>query len=196
MATLFSLISFVLLVYTILCCINVLLSWFPGAKFTKFGKAVCSITDPYMNFFSKKGLFRIGYFDFSPVISIGILVLLSSIIGGIVTTGRIFFGGILSTIISMIWSLASSLLGILFLLVLIRWIFLKVNKNQTSSTSIWYSIDGFLQNLASKISSTFNKKSISYDKQLLITWIVLLAFLLIGTLLFSQLAQLCLRIPF
>ena len=114
------LLSAAVTIYTILCFINIIISWFPGAKFTSIGKMISALTDPYMNFFSRSGWLRFGNIDFSPILSIGVLSVISSILGGITSTGRIYIGGILATIIAMLWNVGSSLLSIVFLLVLIR----------------------------------------------------------------------------
>lgn len=194
-STILSLLSAIVSVYTIMCFIDIVMSWLPGAKFTKFGKFISSVCDPYMNFFSKFGLLRFGNIDFSPIISIGILSLVSSILAGIQSTGRIYFGGILATIISMLWSIISSLLGILFLLVLIRWIVLMAKHGQTPYNSGWNQIDTILQRFTYKIANTFSKKSISYQKSLLITWITFFVILIVGSVLFKNLTMLCFKLP-
>ena len=53
MSVILSLLSAVLTVYTVLCFINIIMSWLPGVKFTAFGKFISSVTDPYLTFFSK-----------------------------------------------------------------------------------------------------------------------------------------------
>lgn len=194
--TILSIISFVILCYVILCCINVFMSWIPGAKFTSFGKFVSKVTNPYMNFFSKSGKLRIGNIDFSPVLSIGLLTLLASILSQIASSGFIHVGVILSAIFNMLFSLVISLLGVLFLLVFIRWIVFIANKKTTPYNSIWNSIDGFLNNLSTKITGTFIKRTMSYDKKLLATWIILLVFIAIGTAIRILLCSMLLRIPF
>lgn len=197
LSTILSGLSALIVVYTILCFVDILMSWFPGAKYTRFGKAIGRICDPYLNLFSRFGWLRIGNIDFSPIISIGLLSLLSSILAGITSTGRIYFGGILATIISMIWSVISSLLTILFLLVFIRWIVLMVNHGQTSYDSGWNQIDSLLNKFTYKIAGTFIKKPINYQKTLLITWITFLVVSIIGAILFRGiLVNLCYRLPF
>ena len=69
-------------IYTMLCFLNIIISWFPGAKFTSIGRAISALTDPYMNFFSRSGWLTFGNIDFSPILSIGILSVISSILGG------------------------------------------------------------------------------------------------------------------
>ena len=192
-----SLLSAVVVVYTILCFIDIIMSWIPGAKFTQFGKFISRICDPYLNLFSKGGWLRIGNIDFSPIISIGLLSLLSSILSGITATGRIYFGGILATIVSMIWNVCSSLLVLLFLLVLIRWIVLLANHGQTAYGSAWNQVDMLINKFSYKIAGTFSKKPISYQNSLLITWITFLVLLIAGNILFNIfLVDLCYRIPF
>lgn len=191
-----SILSAVVTLYTILCFISIVLTWIPGAKFTKFGRFIASATDPYLNFFSRFNFLRIGNIDFSPIISIGLLSVVSSILSGIQSSGRIWFGGILSTIILMLWNIISSIMSIFFLLVLIRWIVLIVQKGRTSFDSGWNQVDQLLNKFTYKVASTFTKSSMSYQKSLLITWIVFGVILFAGSFLFRILAGLCNAIPF
>lgn len=192
----FSILSAVVTLYTILCLVDIIMSWIPGAKFTAFGKFISSLCDPYLNFFSRMGILRIGNIDFSPIISIGLLSLLSSILAGINSTGRIYLGGILATIISMLWNICSSLITILFLLVLIRWIVLLANHGQTSFDSGWNQVDVIINKFAYKIAGTFTRKPVNYQTTLLITWIVFLVTLILGGILFNGvLRDLCYRLP-
>ena len=191
-----SIISGLIIIYTVLCLISIFMTWIPGAKFTKFGKVVSAVTDPYLNLFSKRGWFRVGNIDFSPILAIGILSILSSVIGGIATTGRIHFGSILGMILGMILSLISTLLGIFILLILIRWIVLLVNKGQVSTNSAWYQVDLMLQKFVYKIGNTFFRNNLTYQKALLVSWISLGIIWLIARVLFGILINLCNSIPF
>ena len=195
-ATILGIISAIINIYTILCVIDIILTWFPGAKFTPFGKAISSICDPYLRIFSKSGKLRIGNIDFSPILSIGILSLLTTILSRITLTGRIFFGGILGSIISMLWNLASSLLGIFAVIILVRWIVLLVKKGYTPYESAWNNVDTMLQKPVYKITSTFTKKPVSYQNALIISFVVLLAILILGLFLSAILIRLCNMLPF
>ena len=194
--TILSLLAAALTIYTILCFIDILLSWIPGLKFTKFGRFISSVCDPYMRLFSRFGFLRIGNIDFSPIVSIGILSLASAILGGIQQTGRIFVGGILGTIINSIWSIASSILSIFTLLTFIRWIVLAINKGRTSYDSGWNQVDMILNKFSYKVAGTFSKKTMSYQTSLLISWIALTVILVCGFFLFGILTQLCYQLPF
>lgn len=196
MGIVLSILSGLVVLYTVLCLISIFMTWIPGAKFTKFGKVISAITDPYLNLFSKRGWFRVGNIDFSPILAIGILSILSSIIGGIATSGRIHFGGILAMILGMILSLISTLLGIFILLILIRWIVLLINKGQVSTNSAWYQVDLMLQKFVYKIGNTFFRNNLTYQKALLVSWISLGIIWLIARVLFGILINLCNNIPF
>jgi YggT family protein len=194
--TILSILAAVLSLYTLLCFIYILMSWFPGAKFTKFGHIMTSICEPYMSLFRKMSFLRIGNIDFSPIVSLGILSLASAILAGIQHTGRIFFGGILGTIINSLWGIASSIIGIFTLLIFIRWIVLLINKGRTSYESGWNQIDMLLNKITYKVAGTFTKSSMSYQKSLLISWIVMLVVLGAGHFLIAILVSLCYRMPF
>ena len=194
--TILSILAGALSLYTLLCFIYILLSWFPGAKFTKFGHILSSICDPYMNLFRKMSFLRIGNIDFSPIVSIGLLSLASAILAGIQRTGRIFLGGILGTVLSSLWGIASSIVGIFTLLIFIRWIVLLINKGRTSYESGWNQIDMILNKMTYKIAGTISKKTMSYQTSLLMSWLILLAVLIIGHVLIGILVNLCYRMPF
>lgn len=195
-STILSILAAALTLYTILCFIYIIMSWFPGLRFTSFGRFITNACEPYMNLFSKYGWLRFGNIDFSPIISIGLLSLASSILGGIQSSGRIYIGGILATIIMMIWNIASSLLTILLLLVFIRWIVLIFNKNQTSFDSGWNQVDNIINKFSYKIARAFTKNSFNYRKSLLISWIAITVVLFAGNILFRILGNLCYQLPF
>ena len=194
--TILSILAGVLSLYTLLCFIYILMSWFPGAKFTKFGHFMTSICEPYMGLFKKWAFLRIGNFDFSPIVSLGILSLASAILAGIQRTGTIFFGGILGTILNSLWGIASSIIGIFTLLIFIRWIVLLINKGRTSYESGWNQVDMILNKMSYKIAGTFSKRSMSYQTSLLLSWIILLVALGIGHFLILILVSLCYKLPF
>ena len=191
-----SILAAALSLYTLLCFIYILMSWFPGARFTKFGHFMATICEPYMNLFRKMSFLRIGNIDFSPIVSIGILSLASAILAGIQHTGRIFFGGILGTVLNSLWGIASSIIGIFTILILIRWIVLLINKGRTSYDSGWNQVDMILNKMSYKIAGTFSKKTMSYQTSLLLSWIILLVTLIVGHILIDILVSLCYKMPF
>lgn len=194
--TILSILAAMLSLYTLLCFIYILMSWFPGARFTKFGHIMTAICEPYMSIFRKMSFLRIGNIDFSPIVSLGILSLASAILGGIQHTGRIFLGGIIGTILSSLWGIFSSILGIFTLLIFIRWIVLLINKGRTSYESGWNQIDMILNKISYKVAGTFTKSGMSYQRSLLISWITFLVILGAGHFLIAILVNICYRLPF
>ena len=194
--TILSILAGVLSLYTLLCFIYILMSWFPGARFTKFGHFMTAICEPYMGLFRKMSFLRIGNIDFSPIVSLGILSLISAILAGVQHTGRIFLGGILGTILSSLWGIASSIIGIFTLLLFVRWLVLLINKGRTSYESGWNQIDMLLNKISYKVAGTFTKSSMSYQKSLLLSWIILLVTLIAGHYLIAILVNLCFKMPF
>ena len=194
--TILSILAAALSLYTLLCFIYILMSWFPGAKFTKFGHFMTAVCEPYMGLFRKMSFLRIANIDFSPIVSLGLLSLASAILAGIQRTGRIFLGGILGTVLNSLWGIASSIMGIFTLLILIRWIVLLINKGRTSYESGWNQVDMILNKMSYKIAGTFSKQTMSYQKSLLLSWIILLVTLIAGHILIDILVSLCYRMPF
>lgn len=195
-STILGILSAAVIIYTILCIISIVMSWIPGAKFTKFGKFISSICDPWMNIFSRISWLRIGNIDFSPVISIGILSLLSAILGGITATGKIHFGSILAMILSMAWSVISSLIMLVTVLIFVRFIVLALKKGQREYGSMWDPLDDFLSKICYKIAGTFSKSNLTYQKSLLISGIILLVIIILGKVLIVNLANLLGKLPF
>ena len=194
--TILSILAAALSLYTLLCFIYILMSWFPGAKFTKFGHVMTAICEPYMGLFRKLGFLRIGNIDFSPIVSLGLLSLASTIIAGIQSDGYLSFGRILAAVLNALWGISSSIIGLFTLLIFIRWIVLVINKGRTSYDSGWNQIDMLLNKISYKVAGTFTKRGISYQRSLLIAWIAFLVILVVGYLLFGHLIYLCKKIPF
>lgn len=191
-----SIISGALTLYTLICFVYIIMSWLPGARYTKFGHFIASICEPYLGLFSRWTFLRIGNIDFSPIVSLGLLSIVSSILGRIQATGRIWFGSIIGDIIYMIWNVASTFLTIFFVLLLVRWIVLLVNKGKTAYNSAWNGIDSMLNRFTYKISGTFIKKPHNYQTSLLCSWIAIIVINVVGKFLISFLVGLCYSIPF
>ncbi len=194
-AAILQILSAFITLFTLLCFIDIILTWFPGAKFTAFGRFISTICDPYLNFFSRFDWLRFGNIDFSPIISIGILSALSSVLGGITATGRIYLGGILGTIIAMLWQIVSSIATLLLLLMAVRYIVLLVNRGKTAYSSAWQQLDYMLGKITYKISSTFVRNA-DYRKSLLVSIITVLVIIIAGRILTGILISLCHQLPF
>lgn len=193
--TILSLLSTAVTIFSLLCLIYIFLTWFPGAKFTRFGKLLTAICAPYMNFFSRITFLRLGNVDFSPIISIGILSILATTLSRIQNTGRLFIGGIFGNLLSVILSAFLYLVCIFFLLVFVRWISLIKSHGYTSVESGWNKVDIMVKSIVYRIAGTFTKSNLSYQRALLISWIATLVFMFVVYVLVTILIRLCFASP-
>lgn len=193
--TLFSMVSTTISLYTTICFIRIILSWIPNLEYSKVGRILSSVCDPYLNLFRRIPL-RILNLDFSPALAIGSLTILTSIFKGIAVNGVINIGGILSMIIYLIWSLISSFISLLLLFLVIRFIALCFSKNSNNYYSAWGAFDNFFSSICFKISNfLFKNKQISYKNALLTTIIILVLTLFLGKVLCNLLSMLLNKMP-
>ena len=62
-------ISGALYVYTILCFIRIIFTWFPQAQYSMPGRILSTLCDPYLNFFRRFRILRIGMLDLEALVS-------------------------------------------------------------------------------------------------------------------------------
>ncbi len=119
--------------YLLLLFIRILLSWFGGIEsMGKAGEILGAITDPYLNLFRRLGFLRIGYFDFSPVVAIMVLSLISSVLTRLQAQLQVRIGMLLASILMMITSVISFFALILCILAVIRIISVFANLGRGS----------------------------------------------------------------
>lgn len=144
--------STIISLYTIMCFARIVLTWIPSFQNTAAARVLSSLCDPYLYLFKGLKFLRFSSMDFSPILSIGILVMSSSLLSNIAMMQKISLGIILAMIISLVWSLMSSILNFFVILMVIRLIFVLLNKD---TGSIWYSFDQILNPVTSRITKIF-----------------------------------------
>lgn len=191
----FSLLAAAVNVYTLMCFIRIMLTWVPSLAYSKFGRIMSEICDPYLNLFRRFRFLTFGHIDFSPVLSIGLLAALSSVFESIAKTGRFSIGVIFATLTGIIWSLISSIATFLFIVFLIRLIFLLIKKD--SNSSFWYALDSMINPVIYKLIRVFTprNKFIRQQTALIIALVALLLIQLLGRLIFSLIISLFLMLP-
>ena len=192
----FKIIASLLTIYSLLCSIRIILTWIPGISngFTNFLSRIC---DPYLNIFSRLGIFRFGAIDFSPVISLGLLALLSTISSSLAQAGKITLGFILALIIQMAWNIVSSIIGFLLIVLIIRFVVLLFQNNSYNGSQFWRQFDYVLNPVIYKIIAPFSKgRMVPYKTALLISIISLFVVKFAGSLFIFQLTRLFKMIPF
>lgn len=182
--------------YSTLCFFRIILTWFPSLNYSAIGKFLSSICDPYLNLFSRLPL-RIGMFDFTAMIAIGILYVISSILGNISASGYISLSMILANLLSILWSIASSIATVIMIIFIVRYLVSIFSRTSNQYDSPWQRFDDAIRNMVFKICNFFTGgRSISYKTALLIDSIAMLAILILSSFLYRWLMVFIHYIPF
>ena len=78
--TIFSIVSFVVSVYALMCFLRILLTWVPSLSYSRFSRFLGKICDPYLNIFRGIKWLRLGSFDFSAALGLCILGVLATML--------------------------------------------------------------------------------------------------------------------
>lgn len=191
----FGLLSAVVSLYTMMCFVRIILTWIPSLNYSKFGSFMSTLCDPYMNYFRRFRFLQFRNIDFSPILSMGLLVAVSNIFSSIAMTGRFSIGYLLASVISILWSVVASVAGFLIILLIIRLVALFLNKN---GGSLWYSLDNTLNPIVYKIAGVFRGKNtfMTQKTAYIITIIALFVARFLGNAAFSLIADLLTTLPF
>lgn len=168
------LLSFAISIYSFLCLIRLLLSFSPSLQQNSFYAFLTSICDPYLYLFRKLTFLRMNQLDFSPIISLGLLYMLTQMLNTIIAIKRFSLGILLSVIVNFAFSIVNSFLFFLIIILAIRLIFLLLNKD---TSSIWFSFDQFIKPIADFITKKFYKNSFyTFQKSLIVSLISFIVF--------------------
>jgi YggT family protein len=121
----------------ILIFIRVMLSWFaagPRGAYPQYGgyrsgtpygriyEILCAVCDPYLAWFRRFRIFRLGALDFSPIAAMAFLSVLNTLVAALARFGRISLGIILAVLLNALWSALSFFMGFALLLLALRFI--------------------------------------------------------------------------
>lgn len=168
----FSMLASACSIYAFVCFVRVMLSWFPGAQYSKAGQFLISVCDPYLNLFRRFKFLRIGMIDLSAAVGICVLYAASAVFRNFVYTGHVSLTGFLIVIISMLWRLVFDIFVFLWVLLVIRLVFMLLHKD---NTPVFYQIDSSLSRFVFKISGIFRGGRPTSLKTALIISIIFLA---------------------
>ena len=144
MATVALFISRLIGLYLMLIWIRIIFSWFsPYPRPGSFTYFLSMLVDPYLDMFRTEFL-RMGFFDFSPLIGIGVLEVVRSIFTIYGTYGVMRLSFIVQLFIEMFWSYGISLFFIMFgLFLLLRTIgsFMPGTRFQMNMNALTGSIE-------------------------------------------------------
>ena len=186
--------SGIITIYMFIIVIRIVLTWFQPGYSSNPNSIITKLTDPYLNFFRRMG-FVIGHLDFSPILAIVTLVILSTIFMQIGIYGKITAGIILSIILTSVWSALASLLTFFILIIVIR-LFMLFFKSNTFSP-LTSSLDSLLVPLSSYVAAIFIKESASsYQTNLIILVVLALVIRLFVPFIVAFLSGIFISLPF
>ena len=153
MAQFMGILSFLVSVYMGIIFIRIVLTWFTGIGQGSLQDILARITDPYLNWFRRFQILRIGYIDLSPIVALGVLSVVNRILGTIAVYNTISLGIILAMVLSIAWGVVSFFLGFLIVILILR---LVVHLMRLDAYSpFWRIIDGISRPVLFRINRLF-----------------------------------------
>jgi len=181
--------------YTLLIMFRILLTWFGRHDFGRPMEILAAITDPYLNWFRRLRFMQFGGMDFSPILALITLSVLSTITGRLAVAASITFGFILALIVARLASAAGFFVGLFLVLSVIRLIGSMMGVN--TAGRFWIIVDRILEPAVHKVALTFTRgKFITYRNALLLFAVLLVIVLLLGRYLVATLVTLLAGLPF
>lgn len=197
MAYIFRTLASVLTLYSILCFVRIIITWIPGASYSRFGSLLSSICDPYLNLFRRFRFLTIGSFDFSPALALCLLGGASSLVNGFANGGKITVGMILGMAVEVISSILSSLISFLLIVLIIRVVIMFINGgSQFSGSPLINQLDRSISPLVNRIAGTFVHENLSYKKAILISIASLVVVQVVLNIVVRIIASLLFSLPF
>lgn len=163
-----------------LIVVDIILKWIYSGPKGRGTMMISQLTDPFLNFFKRFRISRIGYIDISPLLAVLTLSIINQILGRIRELGSITFWAIIAIIISSVWNVIMTLLLAVLVVAAVRYLFLMFTTNKMNSFA--NACDAFFIPLSSRIASVFIKNaSSSYQLNLIISIIVAAVLLTVGS---------------
>ena len=187
-------VSLLISLYTLILFIRVILTWIPSLEYSKFGKILAEICDPYLNLFRKIKFLQIANLDFSPVLALGVLALVSNMLNSIAANGAFRVGVLTASLLQLVWSIASSIITFMNIIIALRLIVNALHKDYSSG--IWSQLDRIIYPVQKRVLALFKGKTFSYKAQLGITLGACILVQIVGSWLIGLLALLLTKLPF
>jgi YggT family protein len=164
--------------YMLLISIRILLTWFSGANYGRPLAILSSITDPYLNWFRRFPVFRVGFLDLSPIAAIAVLSVLNNVFTNLAYHGAIRLGIILAMLVSSLWSAVSFIIGFFIVVLGLRLFAFLTNRNIYGT--FWRIIDTISQPILYRINRILFHRRIVHYRTRIISAIAVLAVLMAG----------------
>lgn len=163
---LFSIISMLLSVYSLLIFARIILSWFSHRPEHEIIRILLRITDPYLDFFRRYTPLRIGMLDFSVLVAIIVLNMLLFFSQEIARRGMLHPLVIVKYAVTSVLGVISFLFFILIIVFIVRIVMMFLGKSRTSRAAMY--MDQFLTPIVTVIVKPFASRPITYRTGLII----------------------------
>ena len=188
-------VSTLISIYMLIIFVRIVLSWFSGGYYGRVMDWLRAITDPYLNIFRGSRWTQIGRMDFSPVVAIIALGILSNLASRIAFAGTITFGIVVAMTLQALASAISFFIILFLVLAGIRLISTFFNVDMTGR--FWYALDEILRPLTARLTDRIARgREMSYKQELMIFGVILIAVLILGNLGVDLLSGGLRRLPF
>ncbi len=188
-------VSTLISIYMLIIFIRIVLSWFSGGYYGRVMDWLRAITDPYLNIFRGSRWTQIGRMDFSPVVAIIALGIVSNLASRIAFAGTISFGIVVAMTLQALASAISFFIILFLVLAGIRLISTFFNVDMTSR--FWYALDEILRPLTARLTDKIARgREMSYKQELMVFGVILIAVLILGNLGVDLLSGGLRRLPF
>jgi YggT family protein len=188
-------ISTAISIYMLIIFIRIVMTWVQGASYGRAMHIIASITDPYLNLFRGIRFLQVGYVDFSPIVAIITLSIVSNITTQIAYAGTVTVGLVLAFTLSAVASAVFFFITIFVVITLIRLVGIWLGANSTGR--FWITLDRILQPLTFRMLERFGRsESLTYPQALMAFAAVLIIVLILGRFLVSHAVGALAQIPF
>lgn len=165
-------------VYMLACAIRIFLTWVPRSDLGNPGRVLASAVDPYLGFFARFRIFRVGRFDFSPIAALAALAVVNQILLTLAFAGAITVGGVAALVVEALWSAVAFVLTFLAIAALVRLIAYAARWN--SLHPLWRIVDDMLNPILFRVTRLIWRDRIVNYLQGLATGLVVLVILRVG----------------
>ena len=168
MAQLMGFLGILVSFYMMIIFIRIVLTWFTGLSSGGLVDMLAKITDPYLNWFRRFPILKVGNLDLSPVAALGVLSVVNRIFGTLAVYKTITIGLILAMVLQVFWGLVSFFLGFLIFILILRLVAHLIQLNTTGP--FWRIIDTISQPVVFRINRIILKdRLLSYTNSVLLS---------------------------
>jgi len=172
MQTIFSILSALIGIYSLLIFIRIILSWFGNMASGRFLDLLNKITDPYLNWWRKNFKLQISLLDFSAVAAIVSLSLLQNIFYTLSVSQQMTIGFILAQVLVSVWRIVSFIIGFFIIIIILRVIAYITNRNTYSL--FWGTVNNISQPIIYRINRLiYGNKIVNYMQGMIVSLLIL-----------------------